>query len=81
MKLSRYLRTNDGSGETADGVMVNRLIVGEIFPLGIAFTTNPAAEVKGVYVDDPYEEKKKNLKKVTPKKIILKKNQRKKFTK
>ena len=74
-ELSRYLRTNDGSGETADGVMVNRLIVGEIFPLGIAFTTNPAAEVKGVYVDDPYEEKESeesdaeenNLKKINEK--------------
>tara|TARA_R100000808_G_scaffold4839_1_gene15257 strand:+ start:14815 stop:16413 length:1599 start_codon:yes stop_codon:yes gene_type:complete len=54
-ELSQYLKAQDGSGETKDGVPVRRLIVGEIFPLGIAFTSNPAAEVKGVYIEDPDE--------------------------
>ena len=51
-EFSKYLKAYDGEGETSDGVSVSRLIVGEIFPLGIAFTTNPAAEVEGVYVED-----------------------------
>ena len=54
-ELSQYLKAQDGSGETKDGVPVRRLIVGEIFPLGISFTSNPAAEVKGVYIEDPDE--------------------------
>jgi len=52
-EFSKYLKAYDGNGKTKDGVSVNRLIVGEIFPLGIAFTTNPAADVEGVYVEDP----------------------------
>lgn len=55
-ELSQYLRAFDGPGETNEGVEVNRLIVGEIFPLGIAFTSNPAADVKGVYIKDGEEE-------------------------
>ena len=51
-EFSKYLKAYDGEGKTADGVSVNRLIVGEIFPLGVAFTTNPAADVEGVYVED-----------------------------
>jgi len=31
-----------------DGRKVNRLIIGEIYPLGIGFTSNPAADVKGL---------------------------------
>ena len=51
-EFSKYLKAYDGDGHTTEGVSVSRLIVGEIFPLGIAFTTNPAAEVEGVYVED-----------------------------
>ena len=51
-EFSQYLKAYDGDGHTSEGVSVSRLIVGEIFPLGIAFTTNPAAEVEGVYVED-----------------------------
>jgi len=36
---------------------VNRLIVGETYPLGAALTRNPAAAVKGIYSDEPKEEK------------------------
>ena len=35
-----------------DGTPVYRLVTGRIYPLGIGFTTNPAADVKGVVIDD-----------------------------
>jgi hypothetical protein len=34
-----------------DGRKVNRLIVGDIYPLGIGFTSNPAADVKGLVAE------------------------------
>ncbi len=48
--LSSSLKGFGGSGMLEDGRPVNRLIVGEIYPLGIGFTNNPAANVKGVMV-------------------------------
>ena len=50
-ELSPYLKAFDGPGKTDEGISVNRLIIGEIFPLGIAFTTHPAADVEGLYVE------------------------------
>jgi hypothetical protein len=47
-EYSAYLKCNGGSGKTSDGQPVYRLITGKIYPLGIGFTTNPAAEVSGV---------------------------------
>lgn len=47
-EFSGYLKCNGGSGKTPDGKPVYRLITGKIYPLGIGFTTNPAAEVSGV---------------------------------
>jgi len=35
-----------------DGTPVYRLVTGRIYPLGIGFTTNPAADVEGVVIDD-----------------------------
>jgi hypothetical protein len=55
-ELSEYLKAFDGEGELKDGTPVYRLVVGEVYPLGIGFTANPAAEVKGVYL---HESKKK----------------------
>lgn len=49
-ELKKYLKAYGGDGKTEDGVPIYRLISGEIFPLGIGFTSNPAAEVKGVEV-------------------------------
>jgi|TARA_B100001094_G_scaffold322758_1_gene372556 hypothetical protein len=57
-ELSKYLKANDGQGEMDDGTLVHRLVVGNIFPLGIGFTANPAADVKGVYLG---EDKKKEV--------------------
>ena len=44
------LRSCGGSGKTDKGEPINRLIRGKIYPLGIGYTTNPAADVKGVYM-------------------------------
>jgi hypothetical protein len=49
---SPYLKSLGGKGCLPDGRKVNRLIVGEIYPLGIGFTSNPAADVKGLIVDN-----------------------------
>lgn len=58
-ELSEYLKAFDGEGELKDGTPIYRLVVGEVYPLGIGFTANPAADVKGVYVHD---DKKKDSK-------------------
>ena len=47
-EFEKYLRANDGSGMLDDGTPVYRLVAGEVFPLGIGFTTKPAADVRGV---------------------------------
>jgi len=50
-QLQGFLRSYGGSGKTQDGESIYRLIVGDIYPLGIAYTLNPAADVKGLYSD------------------------------
>lgn len=42
------LKSNGGSGFCEEG-QVNRLLGGDLYPLGCAFTENPAADVKGIY--------------------------------
>ena len=56
-ELSQYLITQGGSGKTEDGVRVSRLVIGDVYPLGIGFTAKPAADVKGVisYEDEEPE--------------------------
>ena len=51
-ELSKYLRAHEGSGQMDDGTLVRRLIVGEIYPLGIGYTSKPAADVQGVTVKE-----------------------------
>jgi hypothetical protein len=46
--LSKHLKAYGGSGKTDDGVEIYRLIKGDIYPIGIGFTANPAASVKGL---------------------------------
>ena len=48
-EMKGFLRTYGGSGKTQDGESIFRLITGDIYPLGIAYTLNPAADVKGLY--------------------------------
>jgi len=57
MELEGYLRSYGGSGKTDDGESIYRLIQGDIYPLGIAYTLNPAAEVKGLYGETPEKTK------------------------
>ena len=71
-----------------DGTPVYRLVAGEVFPLGIGFTTQPAADVRGVTVkesvdlevveDDEAPETDANFKKKI-KNNILKISQNKEF--
>ena len=49
LELQGFLRSYGGNGTTDDGESIHRLIVGDIYPLGIAYTLNPAAQVKGLY--------------------------------
>lgn len=48
----KHLVAFGGDGKTSDGRACNRLVVGEVYPLGVAFTTKPAADVSGVYVQN-----------------------------
>jgi len=47
-EMRKYLKTFEGAGTLDDGTPVYRLVVGEVFPLGVGFTTNPAADVSGL---------------------------------
>ena len=53
LKLQGFLRSFGGNGKTDKGETINRLIMGDIYPLGIAYTLNPAAQVKGLYGEPP----------------------------
>ena len=46
--LKKNLKAFGGDGKTKDGGYVYRHVIGEIVPLGIGLTENPAAEVKGI---------------------------------
>lgn len=54
----QYLKAYGGNGRTDKGIEVYRLIMGDIYPLGIGFTANPAADVKGLTA---FESKQKQL--------------------
>lgn len=49
-ELKANLKAFGGNGKLDDGSPIHRLIVGEIYPLGIGFTSNPAADVQGLTV-------------------------------
>lgn len=51
-EIKPMLRAYGGNGAMKDGTKVYRLLKGEIFPLGIGFTTKPAADVKGLYSEN-----------------------------
>ena len=69
---SPYLKSLGGKGQLQDGRKVNRLIVGEIYPLGIGFTSNPAADVKGLIADKKEVEQKASSRNQPIDKIITK---------
>jgi len=56
-EMKGFLRSYGGTGKTDKGENIYRLIKGNIYPLGIAYTLNPAADVKGLYSEKPEVEK------------------------
>ena len=60
MEMKGMLRAFGGKGVMDDGTPVYRLIVGDVYPLGIGFTMKPAANVKGV-ISDEYKEQKQDV--------------------
>jgi hypothetical protein len=60
-QLKDNLTCFGGSGKLEDGRSVSRLVIGEVFPLGVAFTNKPAADVSGVLVSS-VEEKNEGAK-------------------
>lgn len=69
---SPYLKALGGKGQLQDGRKVNRLIVGDIYPLGIGFTSNPAADVKGLVVKSGNSQTQSSNKSEPIDKIIIK---------
>jgi hypothetical protein len=63
-ELKGKLKAYGGDGKLNDGTRIYRLVVGEIFPLGIGYTTSPAADVNGIVVNNDefvqYEEQPKS---------------------
>jgi hypothetical protein len=59
-EFKKYLKGFAGSGFMDDGTPIYRLVTGRIYPLGIAFTTNPAADVQGVIIDNGETNNKEN---------------------
>ena len=49
-EFEKYLKSEGGTGEMDDGTKVYRLVKGEVYPLGVGFTTNPAADVEGIQI-------------------------------
>lgn len=54
-EYKQFLKAYGGNGRTDKGIKVNRLIMGDIYPLGIGFTANPAADVKGLTIIEKEE--------------------------
>jgi len=59
-QYKEHLVAFGGSGKLEDGRSVRRLVTGEVYPLGVAFTTKPAADVKGVLVAESKEDRKES---------------------
>ena len=79
-ELKGNLKAFGGDGKLDDGSPINRLIVGEIYPLGIGFTSNPAAKVKGLTVGkqeldtEKFEKNEKNISQIDISDVITKKH-------
>lgn len=55
-EMKKFLKGYGGQGKLKDGTPIFRLVVGDVYPLGVAYTTDPAADVNGVLVKEPSEE-------------------------
>jgi len=51
-ELRKKLKAYGGNGKMDDGTRIYRLVKGEVFPQGIGFTGDPAANVRGVLLDE-----------------------------
>ena len=51
-EMKPMLRAYGGDGAMKDGTRLFRLLKGDIYPLGIGYTTKPAADVKGLYSEN-----------------------------
>ena len=62
--LMQHIKGLGGDGEDEKGNLVNRLIVGQTYPLGAALTKNPAASVRGIYTPQDVPDNK-NIEKIS----------------
>ena len=51
-KLSKNLKALGGTGKIDNTTYIYRQVIGDVIPLGIGLTSNPAADVQGVAVKD-----------------------------
>ena len=51
-KLSKNLKALGGTGKVDNSTYIYRQVIGDVIPLGIGLTSNPAADVQGVAVKD-----------------------------
>jgi hypothetical protein len=51
-KLSKNLKAFGGSGKIDKNTSIYRQVIGNVIPLGIGLTSNPAADVQGVTIKD-----------------------------
>lgn len=69
-ELRGNLRAYGGNGKTKDGSKIYRLVKGNVYPLGIGFTSTPAANVKGLLLDNTEVEENVNFKDKRDKKVF-----------
>ena len=63
--LKTFLTCYGGNGTTENGEKVYRLIKGSIYPIGIGFTSNPAAAVEGLVSKSDEDFEKTNEQKIS----------------
>ena len=54
-KLSKNLKALGGTGKIDNSTYIYRQVIGDVIPLGIGLTSNPAADVQGVAIKDNNE--------------------------
>jgi hypothetical protein len=69
-ELKGKLRAYGGNGKMEDGSKIYRLVKGNVFPLGIGFTSTPAANVKGLLLDNIETEEEVTFKDKRDKKVF-----------
>jgi len=57
-QLQEHLRAFGGDGKIDENTKAYRQVVGEVVPLGIGLTENPAADVMGIATEDKKEDEK-----------------------